>query len=269
MFKALVMRLMGSRMARRWLSIFPLDDRTAILWQLWRSLVAGLDYRQRYLFAKSTFHSRRMDLYSLLPSTELSRVYGFFRLVECLRGVEGEIVECGVGRGITLAYLVYANAFFQLHKAVYGFDSFSGFPPSNTADLGPRVKTVNQVPEGWTDTSPELVQEIFNQDRARSGGLLTKNSDRLELVPGFFNQTLPGNLPEKIAFLHSDADMYDSTRAILDNCLPRMATGGVVVFDEYHDENWPGVKQAVDEICEARGLKIEYFEGVQRYGLKM
>ena len=48
--------------------------------------------------------------------------------------------------------------------------------------------------------------------------------------------------------IHADADLYSSTKYLLEHLWPRLSVGGVVVFDEYDNTaEWPGEKLAADE----------------------
>ncbi len=73
--------------------------------------------------------------------------------------------------------------------------------------------------------------------------------------PGWFDETLPVELPEPIAFGYLDGDFYGSIMTSLKYCVPRMAPGGILIIDDYADvaanpgvwNGLPGVKQACDE----------------------
>ena len=77
-----------------------------------------------------------------------------------------------------------------------------------------------------------------------------------EVVPGFFEASLPGSLPEEIFLLHVDCDLYDSTKVVLKLCLPKVAKGGMIILDEYTDqlERRPGAPLAVDEELSGTGF---------------
>ncbi len=65
-----------------------------------------------------------------------------------------------------------------------------------------------------------------------------------ELIVGWFDQTLPGFLddhPGPVTLLHLDADLYCSTKTVLDLVGPRLVPGSIVIFDEYF--NYPGWQQ--------------------------
>ena len=206
--------------------------------------------------------------YPTLYSHEAARIHGFFDLLESIKQVPGDLVECGVGRGRFLSIFCYANSLFQLNRKVYGFDSFTGFPVASEKDLGSRVQKLEKI-SGWDDFGPELIRYVISNDLDCEGSssLLDEQSiESVRLIPGFFKDTLDKHLPDQIAFLHLDADLYESTIDILENSLPRMSKGGVMVLDELHEtEKWPGVQKAVAEICEPAGLTPKWNKTLQRY----
>ncbi|HSK27764.1 MAG TPA: class I SAM-dependent methyltransferase [Jiangellales bacterium] len=144
---------------------------------------------------------------------------------------DGMALEFGVATGTTLGIIVEARKGGQ----VFGFDSFAG------------------LPETW-------------RSRFEAGEFARDEIPRVEgaeLVVGLFSDTLPGFLAEHegpVAFLHLDADLYSSTRTVLEQVGPRLVAGTVVVFDEYF--NYPGWQEhehkAWREHVERTGLEFEY-----------
>ena len=68
------------------------------------------------------------------------------------------MVECGVGRGLTLYMLGYFMAARRSTRRLYGFDSFEGFPPPTAADTSDRRPVAGDL---WADTSLTHVAEHF------------------------------------------------------------------------------------------------------------
>lgn len=260
--------MLFSRFLAVLLRFLPYRSRFTLLDSVWKAVDQEPDVSLRWLTRKRIFDSC-YTTWSVQPSDAQVRNYGFFQLVSQITSVPGEIVECGVGRGSSLVTLCYAAAFFKLEKAVYGFDSFAGFPNASNNDLSARVTTTGRV-SGWTETSPEMILKILETDRVHNPRtFLRERVVRPKLIAGFFNQSLATNLPKRIAFLHVDCDLYDSTRDVLSLCLPRMSPGGIVILDEYDDVAWPGAKKATDETCAAYGLTVKYFAAANRYGIEL
>jgi O-methyltransferase len=75
--------------------------------------------------------------------------------------------------------------------------------------------------------------------------------DRLHLVAGPVEETLPAAAPDELALLRLDTDWYESTRRELDHLYPRLAEGGVLIVDDYG--HWEGARRAVDEYFAENG----------------
>jgi len=67
---------------------------------------------------------------------------------------------------------------------------------------------------------------------------------------GLFSDTLPEISDRRFCFAHIDADLYESVKQACEFVYPRMARGGVILFDDYGASTCPGAKRAVDEFFE-------------------
>ena len=83
------------------------------------------------------------------------------------------------------------------------------------------------------------------------------------MATGLFEDTLPvflAETDEAIAFMHLDADLYSSTKIVLDLAADRLAPDAVLVFDEFF--NFPGWQQhefrAWTEFIARTGRAFEY-----------
>ncbi|PJN37373.1 hypothetical protein CG747_29250 [Streptomyces sp. CB02959] len=72
---------------------------------------------------------------------------------------------------------------------------------------------------------------------------------------GWFDRTLPGDLPERIAFGYLDADRYASTLTCLRACVPRLPAGAVLVLDDYTDASAPGADRGYPAQPKAPGVR--------------
>ena len=121
-------------------------------------------------------------------------------------------LEFGVASGKTINYI--SN--FTKDK-VYGFDSFEG------------------LPEKWRDG--------YDKGSFSTNGSLPIVNNNVNLVKGWFNETLPNFIKthnKKISFIHMDADLYSSTKYIFDNLKEYIDNDCIIVFDElvnYRDFN--------------------------------
>lgn len=156
-----------------------------------------------------------------------------FALSQC--SLEGLVLEFGVFQGKSLRYI--AGCVGQT-RTVYGFDSFEG------------------LPEDWTG--------FQRKGRFALEGTAPRFEEpNIELVPGWFDRTLPAFLAAHggpARFIHADADLYSSTVTILTALRARIVPGTVIVFDEYF--NYPGWEhhefRAFREFIGESGLRYEY-----------
>jgi len=133
----------------------------------------------------------------------------YFQKVTSYVKNKGLWLEFGVCSGRTIN-LISTNT----ENKVYGFDSFFG------------------LPEDWGNHQKK-------GEYSRNGNLPFVN-DNVELVVGLFNDTLDDFLKEHlepVAYLHLDADLYSSTKYVLDKLENRIVTGTVISFDEIY--NYP------------------------------
>ncbi|QCQ93235.1 class I SAM-dependent methyltransferase [Rhodococcus sp. SGAir0479] len=147
--------------------------------------------------------------------------------------VDGLALEFGVASGTTLR--IVTEALQSTGHDVWGFDVWTG------------------LPEAWRSGFP--AGEFAQDDVPTVPGA--------QLVSGLFEDTLPGFLdehPGPVAFAHLDADLYSSTRTVLDLIGDRLVPGSVLVFDEYF--NYPGWQQhehrAWTEFVDRTGVRFDY-----------
>ena len=135
----------------------------------------------------------------------------------------GCFVEVGVYRGGSAQYL-YEVAESQ-GRTLHLFDTFSGMPHAGELD-------------GWRVGELMPVADDFIA--------IVKALPNAKIYQGVFPETLPIDFPQ-IAFVHADADQYQSTKAICESLYPRLVPGGIILFDDYGDEKTKGCTKAVDE----------------------
>jgi O-methyltransferase len=153
------------------------------------------------------------------------------------RGVPGDFIETGVWRGgATIFMRGLLKAYGVTDRRVWVADSFQGLPkPSPNA---PRSDHDERL---WAFTQLAVSLDQVKANFARYELL----DDQVAFLPGFFAETLPAAPVGQLALLRLDGDLYESTRDALVHLYPRVASGGYVIVDDYH--NVPGCRQAVDE----------------------
>jgi hypothetical protein len=187
------------------------------------------------------------------------------------QNVEGDIVECGVWRGGSMAAVARTLVSLDnFERHLYLFDTFEGMPPPGAID----VNFVGEVAEDlyrkrngrgggsdWCRASEETVARVM-----RACGY---DESKIHLVKGRVEETIPSEAPERIAILRLDTDWYESTLHELEHLFPRLARGGVVIIDDYG--HWRGARRATDEFFARRntGVYLHRVDYTVRCGVKL
>jgi hypothetical protein len=199
------------------------------------------------------------SLSNYFPDRYVDKTIGLYQIFNYLKNnnIEGDIVECGVGRGVSIFKMGKIATILEMKKNIYGYDSFEGFPEPNIKDHSFR----NPKRGDWSDTSIKHVEDHFSESRI----LKDFFNERVSLVKGFFERTLPISSHKDIAFLHLDCDLYDSYRTCLNELFKKVSKGGIVLIDEYKQAKWPGATKAIDEFGQTTDLNIVYSKLLDRY----
>ncbi|CAM3823917.1 TylF/MycF/NovP-related O-methyltransferase [Kibdelosporangium persicum] len=152
-------------------------------------------------------------------------------------GIPGHLVEVGCHAGGTSVYLKMLIDEFDPTRELHLYDSFQGMPTPSGMD--------SRLSEGDYRSSVDDVRAVFARWEV----------ELPSVHAGWFEDTLPRELPDKIAFAYLDSDFYDSIGVSLAEVWPRVVAGGMVLVDDYGDrsrnphswEGLPGVRKAVDE----------------------
>jgi len=185
--------------------------------------------------------------------------------------IEGDIVECGVWRGGSMAAAARTLAALgRFERRLYLFDTFEGMPSPGALDVnfaGEAAEDLyvkrNGRGEGsdWCRASEGEVARVL----AACG----YDGSKIHTVKGRVEETIPAEAPERIAILRLDTDWYESTLHELEHLFPRLARGGVVIIDDYG--HWRGARQAADEFFarQSTGVYLHRVDYTVRCGVKM
>lgn len=165
----------------------------------------------------------------------------------------GCIVECGVWRGGMSA----AMAEVLPGRRHLLFDSFEGLPPAREIDGAAALRYQENK------QSPIYFDNCRAESTFSETAMSMSPAKDFQLVRGWFAKTLPAFVsPEPVAILRLDSDWYDSTMDCLTYIYPQMASGGLILIDDYY--TWDGCSRAVhdylsrhkltDRVRESRGV---------------
>jgi O-methyltransferase len=163
-------------------------------------------------------------------------VYGsaFRRCVEFVSatGVQGDVLEFGTLLGYTARWLAALMVSHGHEGTLWLYDSFEGLPePDHEVDSG-SYEVLSKV---WRKESMKVDPEIAQRIERSLSRVLPPN--RLRVVKGFFDQTLPTQRTTRAAsIVHVDCDLYSSAHFVLDTLLSAglYQDGTVIILDDYN-----------------------------------
>lgn len=165
---------------------------------------------------------------------------------------KGAIVECGTWRGGMSAGMVEVGG---PKRRYYFFDSFEGLPLVQDID-GPGAKqwqANTSSPTFHNNCSASL--EDFREGISMTGC----PTDKITILKGFYEVTLPAFDPPPIAVLRLDADWYSSTMICLERFWDSVMVGGLVLIDDYY--TWDGCAKAVHDFLALRQAPERIHQG--------
>lgn len=230
-------------MSLRWVAKKLLPKSTANV--LRRTLPESIYYPG---YGRTTLSTKKADLLARLLEDSLSK-----RLA-------GDLIECGVYRGGSLAAIAKAAKAKAPEKRVFGADTFEGHPFDGPEDMPPDEQLVHR--KGlFAGNSYDSVAAML-RDRGLTNAILLK---------GLVGETLPTLAEPRFCFAHLDLDLYLSTRQALAFIAPRLVPGGTIVFDDFGGYDTPGVEKAVYEVLPSAKIiraTIDAADGTQGYWVK-
>jgi hypothetical protein len=203
------------------------------------------------------FRKGEIEIISAVRPWTMTSVERIYTLIQAVRyvsanGIAGDIVECGVWKGGSMAAI--ARTLLQLQdveRGLYLFDTFEGMPEPTAKDVdcaGNRATEVllKDVGSRCEDAPFEQVKEVlYGTGYPR---------ERVHFIRGRVEETIPVSAPESISLLRLDTDWYSSTKHELVHLFPRLAQAGVIVVDDYG--HWEGSRQACDEYFQQNRIPI-------------
>jgi O-methyltransferase len=187
-------------------------------------------------------------------------------------GVPGAVVECGVWKGGSM--MAAALTLIRLgatDRDLYLFDTFQGMPPPTEEDAFSAYDGYSPM-RHWRRRRRDGGANSWHYvpaDEVRAAVLSTGYpAERVHLVEGRVEDTLPTAAPGEIAVLRLDTDWYESTKHELVHLYPLLSPGGVLILDDYG--HYEGARRAVDEYFDSAGgrpllTRIDY---TGRVGIK-
>ncbi|MEW6320187.1 MAG: TylF/MycF/NovP-related O-methyltransferase [Acidobacteriota bacterium] len=167
-------------------------------------------------------------------------------------GVDGDILECGVFGGVSLALLARAASFGAGRRAI-GVDTFTGLPePTESHAVWKKGDcAAMHAPHPLVGLGEPVTMDVTRRLFEQCG------LPPPVLYQGWFAEVLPTVVPREVpavALLHVDCDLYESTRDALAGAAPALQDGTMVLFDDwFHYKGHPrrGEARAFREFLDA------------------
>ena len=167
------------------------------------------------------------------------------RLAASLKGIPGDIVECGTWRGGMIAGIADILGPERCYRL---FDSYEGMPPAKEID--------GKWALAWerNTSGPDYHDNCRASELEARTAMSLSRAKNVVITKGWFQDTLPKAARSPISLLRMDADWYDSTVCILENFASSVVPGGMIIVDDYYF--FEGYALAVNEFAVERKWMI-------------
>ena len=169
--------------------------------------------------------------------------------------IPGDIVECGVWRGgITQLAALTMIHLKDTSRKIYLYDTFEGMPKPEDEDLD---WDGNRALDTWRKFTLKGQKWGFGGDINSVNQLMLSTKypkEKIFIIKGKVENTIPNVIPEKISLLRLDTDFYKSTLHELNHLFPILVLGGILVIDDYG--YYLGSRKATDEYFKKNKIKM-------------
>lgn len=174
----------------------------------------------------------------------LKKILAHYELFKKIKDTNGDIVEIGVFRGLSLFSFALFNEFSaEKKRTIYGIDNFEGFSiiteeDGSTYDV-PKFEG-GFSPKNYYEELTYLIEQFNKTSKFTTIKLLKGNAE--DVVYDFEKHH-----SKSLSLLHFDVDIYVPTKVSLENLYPLLNKNGILIFDEYGLIEWSGETKAADE----------------------
>ncbi len=223
------------------------------------SLLSHLGYKISHLYLPDDpIFLQIMHDVKKLTMTSPDNMYALYSAVKYLTtaNIDGDIVECGVWKGGSMLLCAKTISKYNfVPRNLYLYDTFRGMSEPDNVDVSlksaqaalkywKKKKNINY--NSWCYATLEEVKKVFSRTEYPQ--------ELLHFIKGKVEDTIPADVPSKIALLRLDTDWYTSTYHELKYLYPKLVKGGVLIIDDYRA--WKGSKEAVDKYFTERNIKM-------------
>jgi hypothetical protein len=197
-----------------------------------------------------------------VPRQDLTNFIAKYEIFKKILEIPGSIVECGVSFGGGLMTFAQLSAILEpinYERKIIGFDTFSGF--TNLSEYEKNSPSEHAHEGGFAIDSFEDLKKctkIYDKNR------FLNHVNKVEIIKGDAVKTIPKYLKENpatiVSMLHLDMVAYEPTKIALEEFLPHMAKGSLLVFNILNDNNhWPGTTKALLDTIGIKDIHLQKF----------
>ncbi len=191
---------------------------------------------QSELSARAVFPGQLADDSGLtfIEKSTIWRRYQLLYFAQFATRAEGDFLELGCYTGLTALQVAQRIDLAALGKRYYLYDLFH-----------------------WNEGDEHTRLEAHADDRMYEN-VLRRFADypSVQVIKGSVPESFAQGFPDKIAFAHIDMNHPAPESGALEQVLPRLSRGGVIVFDDYGWWSYSAQKAALDPIAASHGFEI-------------
>jgi O-methyltransferase len=200
--------------------------------------------------------TNRITPYTMTLHDGLETPYGLFQAVKYIveNKIAGDFVECGVWRGGSMMLIAYALQHFgDTSRQLHLYDTYAGMTEPDEVDIDYDGQPMRPI---WMMAQQQGL--MMGAGEALDGVKVNLRSTgypegQMHFIAGDVLQTIPAQIPSRIALLRLDTDWYKSTLHELQHLYDLIAPHGVLIVDDY---GWcRGARKATDEFFRERPFK--------------
>jgi len=173
--------------------------------------------------------------------------------------VKGAIIEAGCALGGSSIVIGRTK---QPGRNFYVYDVFGTIPSPGERDPEVAHQRYKEIIEGrssgiggdvYYGYQVSLLDNVKQQFRDFD---VAPEINNVTFVQGLYEQTMRVDFP--VALAHIDCDWYESVMICLNQIVPNMVSGSLLILDDYY--YWPGCRKAVDEWFSDEKDQFEFIE---------
>ncbi len=213
-----------------------------------------------FWFSSDFSEQEKQTLATVAPFTMTSkeRLINLVRAVNYIHAsnIEGAIVECGVWKGgSSMAAAITLNTLGDRSRQLYLYDTYDGMTEPSDKDISADgIEATVQLSQSSKDDPDSVWCYSALEDVRMNMEATGYPTENIFFIKGKVEDTIPREIPDKIALLRLDTDWYESTKHELVHLFPRLQAGGILIIDDYG--HWKGCRQAVDEYIAQHNVRL-------------